>query len=502
MGGVLPSGPWGAVALACLLACLLGGLAALGQAPWSLWWLSLPCFTGLFWLLRDASTPRRAILIGWSGGTGYFAISLFWIVEPFLVDIARHGWMAPFALVFMATGFGLFWAAAFGLAQRYGGASSVLSAVIMLTGFELLRGVILTGFPWATIGHLWVETPVLQLAAYGGVVGLSFLALLVAAAPLVIRPVIGGGVSVILLSLAWALGATQREAEPPLSQTTVRLVQPNVPQHHKWDPAEIPTNFGRLLQITAEPADHPLDLIVWPETALATRLDLADIALGAISEAANGVPVVVGANDAVLDDGSERLTYRNTLAVLNGDGNVSHRYYKHHLVPFGEYIPLGEVLARFGIRGLAARDGAGYGAGPGPEILEVEGVGKILPLICYELIFPRHLRTPERPDMIVQITNDAWFGNISGPYQHLAQARFRAVEQGISVIRAANTGVSAVIDPQGRVLRHAPLNEVGYIDATIPAALEPTIYGRLGDWPFAFALVLLFGVSCMRRKSD
>ncbi|MEM6595838.1 MAG: apolipoprotein N-acyltransferase [Pseudomonadota bacterium] len=485
MNLALPRSTWGIAALALAA----GGTSALGQAPWSLWPLSIFGFAVLFWMFGAATAPRRAAWLGWSFGTGYFAVALFWIVEPFLVDIARHGWMAPFALLFMATGFALFWAGALGLASGLARPRFRVPAVVFaLTLAELLRGVILTGFPWATIGHVWVGHAPAQLAAYGGAGLLTVLLLCVAALPFAVsRKTLGGFAAAVLLLGAWGLGTLRLEHADDLSGTPlVRVIQPNAPQHLKWDPAHAQNFLRRQLAMTEAAADAPLAAIIWPETSVTTRLDQAGVITGAMAEAAAGVPVVFGANDLV--DGS----YRNALALLDARGAVAQRYHKHHLVPFGEYIPLGELAARFGIRGLAARDGGGFAPGPGPALIEIEGLGTALPLICYELIFPRHLRHTERPDVILQITNDAWFGNVSGPYQHLAQARLRAIEQGLGVIRSANTGISAVIDPYGQIMAEAPLNKTGFFDEPVPSALPATIYSQIGDWPLTAAFVLLF----------
>ena len=431
---------------------VLGSAAALGLAPFELWQLTLLGFAGGFWLLSAAATLRGAVWTGWTFGTGYFAVALFWIVEPFLVDIPRHGWMAPFALLFISTGFALFWAAAFWIAAWVGtGWQRLLAAVLTLTLAELARGVVLTGFPWALIGHVWVGHDVMQLAAWGGAGLLTAFTLFVAALPWLFRSHVGGALAALaLLGGGWAMGAVRlAQVEAPMRDAVVRVIQPNAPQHLKWDPAHVSTFFNRQIAMSAEPADAPLAAIVWPETSLTTPLGFAGELLPLMDEVAGDVPLIFGANDVV--EGA----YRNAFAILDGAGFPLEVYHKHHLVPFGEYIPLGELLGGLGLRGLAARDGGGFASGPGPRLLEVEGLGKVLPLICYELIFPRHLRTETRPDVIVQITNDAWFGNISGPYQHLAQARLRAVEQGIGVIRSANTGVSAVIDAMGRVTKSA-----------------------------------------------
>ena len=479
-----PQGRWPLAAISFLL----GGGAALGLAPFELWPLTLLGFAGAFWLLLGVDTVRRAAWIGWSLGTGYFAVALFWIVEPFLVDIPRHGWMAPFALLFISTGFALFWAAAFGLAARIGGDRlRLVAAVVTLTGAELSRGVVLSGFPWALIGHVWIGHDIMQLAAWGGAGLLTLLTLLIAATPFLLSSrVVGMVLAVALLGAGWGAGTVRlAQTDASVTDRSVRVIQPNAPQHLKWDPEHIPTFFNRQLAMSAEPADKPLSAIIWPETSLATRLDWAGEVLPVMREVVGDVPLIFGANDLV--EGA----YRNAFVVLMADASLN-VYHKHHLVPFGEYIPLGDLLGGLGISGLAARDGGGFAPGPGPRVLEVEGLGKILPLICYELIFPRHLRTEIRPDMIVQITNDAWFGNISGPYQHLAQARLRAVEQGIAVVRSANTGVSAVIDAFGQVTKSAPLNEAGYFDAVVPASLPSTLYARTGDAPLAGVLIVLF----------
>lgn len=483
----LPTGKWPVAATSFVL----GGAAALGLAPFGLWPVTLLGFAAVFWILSQAGDRRRAAWIGWSTGTGYFAVALIWIVEPFLVDIPRHGWMAPFALLLMSTSFGFFWAAAFWLAAWFAEGRLRLCATVMtVTGAELLRGVIFTGFPWGMIGHVWIGHDIMQLAAWGGAGALTLLTLAVAAAPFVFRSAaLGVGLAVMILGVGWGAGAGRlAQNEAPMRDQLVRVIQPNAPQHQKWDPAYIAMFFNRQLAMTAEPAESPLTAIIWPETSLATRLDRAAELLPVMQEIAGDVPLIFGANDLV--DGA----YRNAFIVLSGD-TTPEVYHKHHLVPFGEYIPLGELFALIGVYGLAPQHGGGFSPGPGPRILEVDGLGAVLPLICYELIFPRHLRNETRPDIIVQITNDAWFGNVSGPYQHLAQARLRAVEQGIGVIRSANTGVSAVIDALGKVTKSAPLNQTGYFDTAVPGPMPFTLYARTGDTPLALGLVVaLFGI--------
>ncbi len=208
-----------------------------------------------------------------------------------------------------------------------------------------------------------------------------------------------------------------------------------------------------------------------------------------IAQAARGADVVLGIQRY------EGWRIYNSLIRLDGAGELAGLYDKHHLVPFGEYVPLGDLAARIGLYGFAAQEGQGYSAGPGPRLLDLGALGPALPLICYEAVFPQDVAgVPELPRLLLQITNDAWFGTHSGPYQHLAQARMRAIEQGLPLLRAANTGVSALIGPRGAVIRSIPLGQAGYVDALLPAPLPPTVYARSGDWP-VFLLLLLAGIA-------
>ena len=484
-----------------ILVALAAGVAmAAGQAPVGWWWLAFPALCILLRSIVAASGPAQAVWLGWLGGTGYFAAALFWIVEPFMVDPVRHGWMAPFALLFMAAGMALFWALAGGAGHVIGRdrAMRALGLALTFAAVELLRSYVLTGFPWALIGHIWIGTPVMQVAALAGPVGLTLLTTFAAALPVAFGgPGLAGGLAVLAMAWGWGhwrLSEPEPPREPPLR---VRLVQPNVPQHEKWDPDRIPEHFDRLLRHTADPADPAPDLVIWPETAIPWLLDGAEVPLRMAAEAAGDAPVILG----VQRFGGERAY--NSLVVLDAAGRPVQLYDKHHLVPFGEYIPYGDWLSVLGLRGFAAREGDGYSPGPGPVVLDLGGGrGKVLPLICYEAVFPQDLRTTERADWILQITNDAWFGNLSGPYQHLAQARLRAGEQGLPLLRAANTGVSAVIDAKGRVVASLPLNTDGALDADVPGALPPTPYSRSGDWPVgAMLLVLTLGLIWARRRN-
>ncbi len=470
-----------------------GAVIASGQAPLGLWWLAVPALAVFLHLVVGAAQGRG--WIAWFGGAGYFAAALAWIVEPFLIAPEIHGWMAPFAVVLLAFGLALFWALA-ALAAR--GRHPLPGLVLALTLAELARGHVLTGFPWAMIGHVWIGHAPVQLAALAGPAGLTLFTLLVAAG-MAARRMLPSAAALALLAGAFGFGLW-REAlpDPAPRAATLRLVQPNAAQGLKWDPDQARIFFERQLSFTAAGA-RP-DLAIWPETAVPYLIEeYPEVALR-IAEAGRGSPVAVGVQRV------EGWQYWNSLAVIGPAGRIDAIYDKHHLVPFGEYIPFGDVLYDwFGLVAFAAQQGNGYSPGPGPVVLNLGGsLGKVLPLICYEVIFPQDVRAaPERADWILQITNDAWFGTWSGPFQHLAQARLRAVEQGLPLIRVANTGVTAVIDARGRIVQSLPFGAPGYLDAQLPGALPATPYAHWGDAPvLILVLVLGTGLVISHRRTS
>ena len=466
----------------------LGALFALGQAPYDLWPVALAALFAQVWLLRRIAVPARARAAAWTGwafGAGYFALGMHWIVEPFFVEAAVTGWMAPFALVGLAAGLALFWAAPAWAAARAGSWALVVPLWALA---ELARAYVLTGFPWGLVGYVWTPSPGAQWAAIIGPHGLTLAALglaALAASAVARRSVLRGSGALVLAVAMLGGGLLLRPAPGDLSdRPVVRLVQPNAPQDEKWRPELIPMFFQR--QMAATEAEPQPDLVLWSETALPMMLDNADEAFSIMSEAAGDVPLVVGLQR------EEGGRYYNSAAVLGPGGAVQDVYDKHHLVPFGEYMPAAWLFRHINVSGLAARAEGGYSAGPGPRLLDLGALGQALPLICYEAVFPQDVNgAPARPDVLVNLTNDAWFGTWSGPYQHLAQARMRAIEQGLPMLRAANTGISAVIDPGGRVLAELPLGEAGHIDHALPLPAERTFYSHTGDLPALLAMLAL-----------
>lgn len=471
------------------LSALLGAIAAFGLAPFGAWWATLSVLVLVPSIFSSAATQRQAFGLGWAFGLGYFAHALLWIVEPFFVNPERHAWMAPFALILLPGGLALFWAAAFWLAQRLGRTpeARIWLLICALSLAEFARAYVFTGFPWAALAQIWVDTDAALLLAWIGPHGLALVTVMAGlAAGLVLlnpeRAIWNAAPAVVFAAAVLIAGATA----PQITGTgqTVRLIQPNAPQHQKWDPAYMPTFYERQIEYTAA-LPRP-DLVVWPETAVPVWLETGGLALERIAAAADGAALALGIRR------SEGSRIYNSMVYLDEESQIAGVYDKHHLVPFGEYVPFGDLMARFGIYGFAANSGQGFSAGPGPELVSMGALGKALPLICYEAVFPQDIGgAPSRPDFLLQVTNDAWFGARSGPYQHLAQARMRAIEQGVPLMRAANTGVSAMIDPLGRVTASLGLGRAGYVDAELPGPLPPTLYARTGDHLAFAALVLL-----------
>ncbi len=480
------------------VAGLGGAVAALGQEPFGLAGLTL---LGLLAVFLAAQKAGRAVPMAWTlwvAGSAYFGVTMHWIVEPFQVDAARHGWMAPFALVFLAGGLALFWALAGGIAGRARDPGRrVWVLALALSAAELARSFVFTGLPWGLIGGVWLDGPAGAWLSWIGPHGLGLLSLLIVAASaalMIRRPVM----AVLPLALGPLLligtGMLQSPAPPvPSDAPIVRLVQPNAPQHLKWDPDWTGVFFARQLDMTRA-AGTP-DLIVWPETAIALRLPENRDALARITGAAAGSQVVLGLNRF------EGRRIHNAAIVLDAEGTVAQVYDKARLVPFGEYVPFGDQLGQFGLYGLAARDGFGYSAGPGPALMDLGALGQALPLICYEAIFPGFGRALSRDaSFMLHLTNDAWFGRFAGPQQHLHLARMRARERGLPMIRVANTGVSAIIDARGGVVRSLGLGETGFLDAPLPPRMAPTPYAQLGELPFAVLWICCAAAAFLRRR--
>ena len=472
----------------------LGALGGLGHPPVSWPLATIAAFAAGCFALVNCRKQIDAVKVGWLFGVGYFAVSLIWIVEPFMVFPERDGWMAPFAIFFAAAGFGAFWGAGFWTAWKLGigPGSRALALAGCIAAIGMLREELLTGFPWALPSYVWSDAPVAQALAVVGPHGLTFLTALAAFSPFLARkPWVGATIAAAGISVIWAAGSWRLASGDVehADQARVRLVQPNVPQAEKWNAAMSEEFFQRLLSLSSRPSDDPVDLVIWPETAVTDLLKDARKRFPEMAASASGAYIVTGVRR---HDGGR---FYNSMIALSPDGDLIGVYDKRHLVPFGEYVPFGDLLSDLGFNGLAADEGGGFSPGTGPASLNLgSALGNMLALICYEAIFPREIRTEFRPRGMLQITNDGWFGTFAGPQQHFAQARMRSIELGLPLLRSANTGISAVVDGRGRVIARLPLGMQGAVDSFMPAPDPPTLYSKIGDLPIAVVLLSILAM--------
>lgn len=479
-----------------LLSGAAGAFAALAFAPLHLWPL-LAGFAVLAHQLRRPVSPRRAFLLGWSFAFGHHLVGLYWIAIAFFTDARTFGPLAFPAVTLLCAALAVFPGLATLAVARSGVKQPVALALLLAVGWtaaEVARGWL---FPWNLIGYAWVGTPVAQLGAVVGVHGLSLIAVALGALPAALagppddrswRPL---AVGLVLLALLWAGGAWRlgHVAVARVDDVRVRIVQANVDQHHKWQPELRARWFQRHLDLSTA-GGTPADIVVWPESATPYAIDQEPLVRQRIAEVASEGGVVISGGER-FDFESEPPRAWNSLFVIDRSGGLVEHYDKHNLVPFGEFLPFRPVLGRLGL-GKLAGGSVDFQPGPGPVVVDLEGVPPFSPLICYEVIFSGDVAPDDRrPAWLLNITNDAWFGTSTGPYQHLAMARMRTIEEGLPLVRSANTGISAVIDPLGRVEQRLALGEMGTLDTALPAALPPTPFARFGHQG-ALVLALVF----------
>ncbi len=505
------------------LAFTAGTLSTLAFAPFFLWPVLFATFPVLVWLIegaqRDARPARASAHAAWWFAFGYFFSGLWWIGEAFLVEAEIFAWLIPFVITLLPAGMALFWALAALIAQRVWpqdiaaypqtvAICRVLTLAIALGLTEWLRGHLFTGFPWNVPGlALTYPLALLQSASVFGIYGLTLWAVFLCAIPAVVLATPAGNrrqtalaLSAAPLLIAFALGSWHLAAppSPDLPSVKVRLVQPSVPQRDKWSGAKQPAIFADHLALSrTNPAGQIDDLagithLVWPEAAMPFGpLDHPEAlaAIGALLPP--GAHLLTGAVRQERNEETGERKVFNSLLVLGPGGVLTTLYDKVHLVPFGEYLPFQAALEAIGLQSLTRQRG-GFARGQTPKpLLVVPGLPKIAPLICYEAIFPGEVTgSGPRPGLILIVTNDGWFGDSTGPPQHFHQARVRAVEQGLTVIRSANNGISAVIDPEGRIQALLQLDARGSIDSLLSGPRPPTIYAMFGELIFVLNILL------------
>lgn len=496
----------------------LGAVAVLALPPTSIIPVLLAAFPGLLWLLERIERPRTAFFIGWWFGFGTFLFGLYWVSFALLTDVGRFWWMVPFAVTglpaLLATLTGLATLTFFLLARRLSldrGLARPIAFAVVWTVFEWLRGHILTGFPWNLIGYVWVDVPpVLQGASLIGTYGLTLLTVLVASLPvLLVDPAVArrqawatvaAGFGLVAVLAAWGTARLDGATEAMVPGVMLRLVQPAIDQKLKWDPAERAAIFERHLALSTAPGAQPVTHVFWSETAVPPQPAFLEVDMRrrlAIAAATPGGGLTVTGTPRFTKDGAGAVRYWNGLVAIDASGQVVGSYDKFHLVPFGEYMPFRRWLP---VDAIAAGS-IDFSAGPGPSTLRLPGLPPVSPLICYEGIFPGAVTDPnDRPQWLLNLTNDAWYGTTAGPHQHFAIARVRSVEEGLPLVRVANTGISGVVDAYGRVVARLDLGDQGVVDSPLPVALlQPTLYGRLGDWIVAVLLMSCSLIAILAR---
>ena len=506
------------------IAFFSGAVSALAMAPFDFFPVLAITFPIFVWLLDGAGAGKRGLIAafgtGWWFGFGYFVAGLYWIGMALFVEADKFAWLLPFAVLGIPAGLAFFTATGALIARAMWptGPMRIFAFAAGLGISEWLRGTILTGFPWNSFGYALTSLPPLaQGASLVGLWGLTLFALAVFSSPATITdardrtahpwlPLIVATLTMFLLgAYGWHRLANNEVAN--VEGVKLRLMQPNISQNLKWQPEQRPAVMRRYLslsdQATAPDRQGVKDIthLIWPESAFPFFLDREPQALAQIGQLLpNGVSLITGAIrlDAPLA-GTTTPRVFNSIRVLRDDGTIIATYDKLYLVPFGEFLPFQSVLEGIGLQQLTRVRG-GFTPGTRRRALTIPGLPPAAPLICYEAIYPGYV-LPEgpRPQWILNLTNDAWFGITPGPHQHFAQARLRAIEEGLPLVRVANNGISAIVDPLGRVLRYLPLGSDGLIDGALPQALGETVYSRHRNGP-ALLFMIIFAIAALAAR--
>jgi apolipoprotein N-acyltransferase len=511
-----------------LIALVAGSASALAMAPFNAWpvlFLTLP--VAVFLIDGAAAGKWRGIpaaaLSGFWFGLGYFVPGLYWTGYAFFVDAQTFAWLSPFAVLGLPAYLALYPALGFALARLLWthDASRLLALAASLTISEWLRGQLLTGFPWNAFGYALSEPLALaQAASLVGLWGMTFLTVAIFASPAVLidsnargrKPWIVPAAALALLLAMGVFGAIRLSLQPTrmVADVKLRIMQPNLQQDVKFNygaKQEVMRKYLTLSDRASGPQStgvRDASILIWPESAFPFFLTREADAMAEIADLLPKGTVLITGSVRVPDDtppGVRITRAYNSIYVIDHDGSVLSIYDKLHLVPFGEFLPFQDWMEKAGLTQLTKVQG-GYIAGTRRRSLDIPGAPRALPLICYEAIFPGNVaERDDRPGWIVNLTNDGWFGISTGPYQHLQQARMRAIEEGLPVVRAANTGISAVIDPMGRIVARLGLGIEGVLDASLPAAAAPTVYARFGNISAAILVAIALTLVLRRRLS-
>jgi apolipoprotein N-acyltransferase len=508
----------------CLIAFVAGAISALAMAPFDAWPVLFFTFPLLVWLIDGAGAGRfggvtAAALTGWCFGFGYFLAGLYWVGYAFLVDAKTFGWLLPFAVIGLPAVAAIYHAIGAAIARLLWtrGPERILALAVSLTATEWLRGHALTGFPWNAFGYA-LASPLALAQSFSliGLWGATFVAIAVFASPATLAderaetrwPWLPLALGVAALVGLGGYGAVRLLLTPTrlVDKVHLRIMQPNLQQDVRFNYAarkDVMNHYVTLSDRSARPDGSGMTgvtQLIWPESPFPFLLTHEADALAQITRLLpEGAVLITGAIRLAepVEPGNPRAY--NSIYVIDHAGSIISLYDKVHLVPFGEYLPFEHLLESLGFQELTKQRG-GFLAGDRRRLMTVPGAPPALPLICYEAIFPGDVVVPDqRPGWMVNVTNDGWFGISTGPYQHFQQARMRTIEEGLPLVRAANTGISAVVDPVGRVIASLPLGHEGVLDSALPEAIAAPPYARLGDAPAAILVAIGFVIVLRRR---
>ena len=482
---------------------ILGAFLSLGNPPFSFPYIILIVLVviGYFWLKKNYS-PKKSFFFGFFFGFGYFTFSLVWIIEPFLVEPTITVILAPFVLIILSGILSLFWGSAFFFSSYKNDFKnkniSIFKLAICFSSAEILRSFLFTGFPLVLLGLAFIDTPISQALSIFGPYWLTsviiFLCLIIPIGKIGILLSITG---FSLLNI-YGLYRDNYVLDEEINKQ-IRIIQPNILQKNKWKKDLEEVNFSKLIKLSNINSEN-VDILIWPETSvpffLEYKKNFQNVIFNTISK-----PIILGARR--YDKSSNKLY--NSAYYLNANGKVEQIYDKKHLVPFGEFVPFNNFLKIFVETGIENNGITGFSVGTKTNEIIIDNSIKISLFICYESIFSSEIDSNIiNSDFIVHLTNDAWFGSFNGPQQHIIQIRARAIEQGLSVLRSANTGISALIDPYGKILKKIPLNIEGYLDVKIPKKIDETLYSKFGskNWNlFLICLFALFYFLCFKKSN-
>jgi len=471
--------------------------------------------SGLLLLSENIKKLKTALFTGWFFGMGYYVVSLYWISAALTIDLSQHIWFIPLSLVALPSYLSIYPAIVLTLvcSSNKQGLSRLLAFAILWTIGEYIQSFAFTGFPWSLVGYsLCFNTSLCQGASLFGIYGMSFLAITVGGSFFLLEPsrrenafaffmILG----LILSLFLWGEYRLRNSSEEKPTNTTLRLVQPNISQKLKWDPANRQANLETLMTLSKQSSDRHIDAIIWAESAFPYSINVGEneeeVGRYLSSILKENVFLFTGANLTTLAENihDDREVW-NSLVVVDSLGKLQESYEKSHLTPFGEYIPWRSIIQYLGPVSKVTQGTRDFSEGKGLKSLKVGDLPTFSPLICYEAIFPREVTSDgSRPQWLLNITNDGWYGNSTGPYQHFQIARVRAIEEGLPMVRVANTGISGVVDAYGRIKGSLPLSKKGILDISLPKAIStPPAYARWGN---LFALLIILGLSAFLKGS-